>query len=284
MVQDTLSAPAWHTVLQQGWSPVPYSPDQSRAPQSQAHLHSLLPAGCTETLALCRSCHSPCPTALHRKGRRPACVKSSWDRLFYHLNFWKWPLSPRFTICQEGIYHLTCQSPSRSLVLPLQWRCLRTTCGTRIYKKNIVNSRDAAWQPFLCCLCENFFAGIRSRMAGTTGAQVKGLRPRVTGVTIRLWFCRGLRDTLISHHNNVSSDTCYQTAFWGTTIIYLLALAMLIFIINMEWLLIIYMNTKYVYNLCVFYLKCSEYTSNLVLHPIVWMHFKKTSHYICYVM
>lgn len=44
--------------------------------------HSLLPAGC-------RSCHAPCLRMSHSSGRRPAHVKSSWDRLFYELNFWK---------------------------------------------------------------------------------------------------------------------------------------------------------------------------------------------------
>lgn len=168
-------SPGWHMVLQQGWSPAPHSPDQTWAPQSQAHMHSLspapspgmcqmpsagaalvslrccsylevgqalgeflreqnwflrglciragfvpsclipcphcgclqpvipaagrvqeprhkkcqsgsgssqhslLPAGCTDTFTLCRSCPTPCLRTCHSRGRTPACVKSSWD-------------------------------------------------------------------------------------------------------------------------------------------------------------------------------------------------------------
>lgn len=199
---------------------------------------SLLPAGCAETFTLCRSCHAPCLRMFHCRGRRPARVKPSWDRLFYERNFWKWALSPRFTICQEGIYHLMCQSTSR-LFLWLLWRCLRTTCGRRINKNNTVNIREAALASLLALHVWKFWWD-KEQHGWYNWSTSEESRPHVTGV----WLCRGLWDTMGSHHNNVSSDTCYQTAFRSTTIICLLALAMLIFIINMEWIWIIYMNIK----------------------------------------
>lgn len=125
-----------------------------------------------------------------------------------------------------------------------------------------MNIRDAALAALLALLVWKLcWDKEQHSMAVTTGAQVKSLRPHVSGVTIRLWLCRGLWDTQSSHHNNVSSDTSYQTAFWGTTIICLLALAMLIFITNMEWMWIIYMNIKCVLFMC-------------VLLEVFWIYFK----------